>query len=180
MTKNLKKAVSGAACVAAAVVLTAGGAAARPFESGTFDDVEHYTNDCGDGLVLDVTLEAAGRFIARLDRNGDVLVQEMSTHTWTRTNPATGKSMVTVIKGLYAKDMSVTTNPDGTILVSVISPNRAVDYGPDGKVAFFGAGNERFTALLDADGNFVTLVSDTFDGFSDRPGICEAARMLLT
>ena len=180
MTKNAKKAVSGAACAAAAIVLTAGAATPKPFARGTSPDVETSTNDCGNGLVLHATLEATGRFVARQDQNGNVLGHEVSTHTWTRTNPATSKTMVTVIKGLFTKDISLTPNPDGTLLYNAISPARAVVYAPDGTIAYTASGLEKFSALLDADGGWLSLVSDTFNGSSNYPGPCGAAEALLT
>lgn len=176
---TVKKAMSGIVGLVAAVGLTAGPASARPFDQGTFDDVENYSVDCGT-LVVDVTQESVGRFVARQDQNGEPLYLTVLTQTQWRTNPATGKTMLVVIKGLYSKDQSVVDNGDGTRLITDISPSRVVYYAPDGSVAGSASGLQTFSFLLDSDDNFLGLVSISFVGHDTLPGFCEIAEQLLT
>lgn len=155
-----------------------GPAAAHPADQGTFDDIETFPVDCR-SVQLSLTGEDAGWLVAT--RHGsDLYYTVHETRTETVVNTANGKTMLVVIKGLWSKDQQIVHNADGTTAITDISPARLVAYAPDGSRAYVASGLERFTMLLDADGNFLELLSDMFNGHLTWPGLCDAAVALLS
>jgi hypothetical protein len=177
---KLTKAFSVLAGALLAVASASGTASAAPYDRGTFDEIETSLVDCGN-MQLNLTVEDVGRFVdVEHGPGGPVYDTTLATRTETAVNVANGKTMIVLIKGLLSKDLHIVDNGDGTQTITLISPSRLVAYAPDGSPAYVADGLETVTFTVDANGEFLELVSVDFAGYLTWPGLCDAAAVLLS
>jgi hypothetical protein len=162
----------------AAITATTGPASGQANDTGTFDESDSFQREC-DTMTLDIGVRDVGRYVVRVNSAGDELGTVVETHTETITNPATDKTMVVVIKGLWGKDQSIVRNADGTSSLTNISTSRLVAYGPDGTRAYSGSGLSTYVLTFDEEGEFDSFEGD-FVGHLDWNGTCTAAEALLS
>ncbi len=144
----------------AALVSSAGLAAAKPIEQEHFHDSgsEVLEDFCGD-LTVRHDFEADGYFSGK-PHGPDGLIyfadRVRLTDSW--TNLANEKTFTVTVAG-QQKDLRETDNGDGTLTILVLVAGRSSAYGPDGTRLFLDAGTFRFSFLVDHGGT----PTDPFD-----------------
>ena len=131
-------------------LVTIGAAAAKPVDQGRY----HFVNSeviedfCGDMLVRE-DVDIMGHFVVNGHGPDGILFFHENQHgfiSW--TNLATGKSLTSVFSTV-SKDLSITSNGDGTFTIVSMGTGGGKILGPDGKLLFSDAGQVRFEAVVD-------------------------------
>ena len=129
-------------------------AGAEKLEGGTFVDEFSFTDDdfCGTGREVLFEGVAEGRFLVRT-QGPDGLVDFGSrfSQTVTATDVATGQSTTEVTR-INDKDLHVTDQGDGTLLVEILATGPSSLYGDDGSVIGRNPGQVRFELVVDHGG----------------------------
>jgi hypothetical protein len=144
----------------AALISTAGLAAAKPIEQEHFRDSgsEVLEDFCGD-LTVRHDFEVDSYFsIKPHGRDGLVYFADRVRATDSWTNVATDKTFTVAVAG-QQKDLRVTDNGDGTLTILFLVAGRQFAYGPDGTRLFLDAGTFRGSFLVDHGGT----PTDPFD-----------------
>ena len=82
------------------------------------------------------------------------------------TNTTNGKSFSFVHNG-QDKDQFVTTNPDGTVTIDILTTGPTQYYGPDGERLFKDVGRTFVTIVLDENGDFIEAYDADLKGRYD-------------
>lgn len=169
------RAVVSAVVAALTLLIGAGAASAQLLDHFTFHEESTDYFDCDNGLHLRMDTTTDGRVVV-VSRDSDPwdYGMEVADIEYTVTNLATGETFTVTNKGLIGRDQTVIANPDGTTTLLANSPAQYVVWGPDGMMAFHGAGLAVYEFLIT--GDEWEYVGATFHGFNDvPPGTCNIA-----
>ncbi len=153
---------------AAASLLLAGLAQAKPLEKGRFHEefTDVATDYCGvQGLTVQSDFVVDGRFILNPHGpDGLAYYREHIDVTRVDTNLANSR-FVTSESIVTDKDLKVTDNGDGTLTILVLATGNEVLYGMDGKAIARNPGQVRFELLIDHNGTPTDPTDDEFLAF---------------
>ena len=179
-------ALGGVAAVLFATVASAGKASREAFnDEGTFV-LDDYCGVPGLDVRVDFSIDLRVHVVPHGDDQLAYFLQH-GKRIETLTNLANGRSVRSVAR-VTEKDMRVTNNGDGTLIVRVLATGNATLYGADGKAIARNPGQVRFELLID-DGGTPTDPSDdeiieslgVVKGSTGRSDdVCEAAVPALT
>lgn len=165
----------------AAALLLGSPAVAAPLEDGSFDEDFAFTVDdfCAvDGLTVLIEGSITGRYTVGSHGDGQAYFRQRSVVERTVTNVDTGASYTDKASTLD-KDLRITENDDGGLIILVLATGNSTVYDSSGKAIARNPGQVRFELVLDDAGEQVsfTIVKES-TGRSDD--LCAAVVPVLT
>ena len=110
-------------------------------------------NDEVCGVPVTTAIDIIANDQERLAQSGFHLFMTTGRSTVTWTNPATGKSVSNFFAGVFAKDLTVVDNGDGTITVrTAITGVPEKITLPDGQIVTMDVGRVVFVSVIDYNG----------------------------